>query len=113
MFRLSKVFNICASAEDISFISFDAGNSSESGFFVPPTETLLTNTTESWTPYYMTPEMHRGDDYSFEVGFWALGVTVYQMVTGRVSIIRVGRLRDGDGFARDGRREKRLQEPLQ
>jgi serine/threonine protein kinase len=36
------------------------------------------------TPYYMAPEMHYGDNYSFEVDFWSLGVTLFRMVTGHV-----------------------------
>jgi serine/threonine protein kinase len=37
------------------------------------------------TPFFMSPEMHYGEDYSFDVDFWALGVVLYRMLTGRVS----------------------------
>ncbi|KAJ3757634.1 kinase-like domain-containing protein [Lentinula raphanica] len=37
------------------------------------------------TPYFMSPEQHRGDRYSFEVDYWAVGVILYRMVTGKVT----------------------------
>jgi len=36
------------------------------------------------TPDYMAPEMHCGEDYSFDVDYWAMGITLYSMLTGRV-----------------------------
>jgi serine/threonine protein kinase len=36
------------------------------------------------SPYYMAPEMHYGENYSFEVDFWSMGITLYRMITGRV-----------------------------
>ncbi|KAJ3739092.1 kinase-like domain-containing protein [Lentinula detonsa] len=36
------------------------------------------------TPYFMSPEQHRGDRYSFEVDYWAVGVILYRMVTGKM-----------------------------
>ncbi|KAF9070010.1 kinase-like domain-containing protein [Rhodocollybia butyracea] len=36
------------------------------------------------TPYFMSPEQHRGDKYSFEVDHWAVGVMLYRMVTGKM-----------------------------
>ncbi|KAJ3877398.1 kinase-like domain-containing protein [Lentinula edodes] len=36
------------------------------------------------TPYFMSPEQHRGDRYSFEVDYWAMGVILYRMVTGKM-----------------------------
>ncbi|KAH7925340.1 kinase-like protein [Leucogyrophana mollusca] len=34
------------------------------------------------TPHYMAPEMFDGVNYGFGVDFWALGVTMYEMLTG-------------------------------
>ncbi|KAF5371426.1 hypothetical protein D9757_010001 [Collybiopsis confluens] len=36
------------------------------------------------TPYFMSPEQHRGDKYSFEVDYWATGVILYRMLTGKM-----------------------------
>jgi serine/threonine protein kinase len=38
------------------------------------------------TPFYMSPEMHFGEDYSFDVDYWALGIVLYRMLTGRVRL---------------------------
>ena len=35
------------------------------------------------TPNYIAPEMLRGEDYSFSVDWWALGVLMYEMMAGR------------------------------
>ena len=35
------------------------------------------------TPYYIAPEILRGEDYSFSVDWWALGVLLYEMMAGR------------------------------
>ncbi|KAH8833855.1 kinase-like domain-containing protein [Flagelloscypha sp. PMI_526] len=32
----------------------------------------------------MSPEQHRGVDYSFDADWWALGVMLYLMLTGRL-----------------------------
>lgn len=34
----------------------------------------------------MSPEQHRGDQYSFEVDYWAVGVILYRMVMGKVCL---------------------------
>jgi len=31
------------------------------------------------TPYYLSPEIIRGDPYSFKSDVWALGVLLYEM----------------------------------
>ncbi|EGO00989.1 hypothetical protein SERLA73DRAFT_71955 [Serpula lacrymans var. lacrymans S7.3] len=36
------------------------------------------------TPEYMAPEIWMGKKYSFAVDFWALGITVHEMITGRI-----------------------------
>jgi serine/threonine protein kinase len=35
------------------------------------------------TPNYIAPEMLRGEDYSFSIDWWALGVLCYEMMAGR------------------------------
>jgi atypical protein kinase C iota type len=35
------------------------------------------------TPNYIAPEMLRGEEYSFSVDWWALGVLMYEMMAGR------------------------------
>jgi len=34
------------------------------------------------TPNYMAPELLSNKGYSFEVDFWALGILVFEMLTG-------------------------------
>ncbi len=36
------------------------------------------------TPLFMCPEQHLGRTYSFDADFWALGVVLYRMLTGKV-----------------------------
>ncbi|MCQ2816030.1 MAG: protein kinase [archaeon] len=36
------------------------------------------------TPYYMSPEMIKGESYSNKVDYWALGVLIYELFTGKV-----------------------------
>ena len=35
------------------------------------------------TPYYMSPAIVRGDKYSYNVDYWALGCLIYKMITNR------------------------------
>ncbi|KAL1741391.1 kinase-like domain-containing protein [Schizophyllum fasciatum] len=38
------------------------------------------------TPFYMSPEMHAGKQYSYDVDLWALGVMMYRMLTRRMPL---------------------------
>jgi serine/threonine protein kinase len=42
------------------------------------TTTLIGN------PYYSAPEMIKGEGYLFSVDIWAMGVMLYEMITGKV-----------------------------
>ncbi|THV05089.1 kinase-like protein [Dendrothele bispora CBS 962.96] len=56
----------------------------DSGCFIqrPPNPSEYTATQQCGTPLFMSPEQLRGDAYSFEVDYWAAGVTLYRMLTG-------------------------------
>jgi serine/threonine protein kinase len=46
-------------------------------------EELSTVADKIGTPQYMAPEQLRGDNYRFEIDYWALGLTIYEMATGK------------------------------
>ena len=37
--------------------------------------------TQVGTPYYLAPEVCRGEKYSFKADIWALGVIIYELIT--------------------------------
>lgn len=43
---------------------------------------VLTTNTIIGTPEYMAPEMIKGEGYSYSVDYWALGVMMYEALTG-------------------------------
>ncbi|KAL1695547.1 kinase-like domain-containing protein [Schizophyllum commune] len=45
-----------------------------------------TTTEVCGTPFYMSPEMHAGRQYSYDVDLWALGVMMYRMLTRRMPL---------------------------
>jgi serine/threonine protein kinase len=40
------------------------------------------------TPAYTPPEVFTGQPYGCEVDLWAFGVMLYELVTGKVSLVR-------------------------
>jgi len=70
-----------------AFITFDVDGSCDSGSFLKPSmEPVYMANDICGTPYFMSPEQHRGKDYSFDADIWGLGVTIFRMLTGRVSL---------------------------
>ena len=53
------------------------------------------------TPNYIAPEILRGEDYSFSVDWWALGVLLYEMLAGRSPFDMVGATENPDQNTED------------
>jgi serine/threonine protein kinase len=94
-FGFSEIFDFAqgkwgqgALVRNVSWMSFDVDNDSDSGSFLKPDrdeKPAYSTNKVCGTPYYMSPEQHYGEDYSFGVDFWGMGVTLYRMLTNRVS----------------------------
>ena len=57
---------------------------------VPNAREFLIAFFHAGTPNYIAPEILRGEDYSFSVDWWALGVLLHEMLAGRSPFDVVG-----------------------
>jgi serine/threonine protein kinase len=68
------------------YINFDANSLHDSDALLESSVVPMYSSRETCgTPYFMSPEQHGGREYSFNVDYWELGVTIFRMLTGRVS----------------------------
>lgn len=79
-FGLSKWFEEDNDAK-LDFFGTDSGCYLPDGF----DDCSFVTTQKCGTPLFMSPEQHAGEEYSFPVDVWGVGVTLYRMITGRVS----------------------------
>lgn len=68
-----------------SWVSFEVQEDAESGFFLKEQQPYETREVRG-TPYYMCPEQHYAEPYSYDADYWSLGVVLFRMITGRVRI---------------------------
>ena len=54
-----------------------------------PSSELSRTHTQVGTVQYMSPELWSGEEYSYEVDFWALGVMLHEMITGHTTGIPI------------------------
>jgi serine/threonine protein kinase len=81
---LCKNFRLSADPGDSDYFTFDADPDATSGRFdFPACET------DQWcgTSPFMSPDQHWGRPYSFDADVWALGVSFFYMLTGRVKLL--------------------------
>ncbi|KAE9385773.1 kinase-like protein [Gymnopus androsaceus JB14] len=95
-FGLSKRFSDSSENMDNSFYTDSDGSSSSSsqyssalkhidaGISVDSDPSAYMTSDDCGTAYFMSPEQHRGDRYSFKVDYWAVGVILYRMVMGEM-----------------------------
>jgi serine/threonine protein kinase len=103
IYRALCLQNILVNAEgNITLASFASAHS-----FVDDFDSVKPSTNERvGAPHYMSPQVHDGVAYSYEVDFWSLGVVLYQMLTGRLPF-------GSDLRARDAALPQRIkQEPV-
>ncbi|KAE9385931.1 hypothetical protein BT96DRAFT_981910 [Gymnopus androsaceus JB14] len=58
-------------------------------------------TDDCGTAYFMSPEQHREDRYSFEVDYWAVGVILHKMVMGKLHSLGTARMLTSNLFPDD------------
>lgn len=69
-------------------------------------------TTFCGTPNYIAPEMLRGEDYDFSVDWWALGVLMFEMFTGRSPFDVLGQTDNPDSNTEDYLFQVILEKPI-
>ncbi|RDB30803.1 Serine/threonine-protein kinase Sgk1 [Hypsizygus marmoreus] len=79
-FGYAKAFDGFALPEGLSF---DVDAASDCGSFLTEASEYTTNET-CGSPYFMSPEQHRGGEYRDEADDWAIGVIAHCMITGRM-----------------------------
>lgn len=87
-FGLSKGFAVSPKQDTgtmYDWLSFDVDGSCDSGSFLKaqPDADYTTNE-KCGTAFYMSPEQHKGESYSFEADQWAVGALLYRMLAQRV-----------------------------
>ena len=63
------------------------------GFAINLTSEASKRTSVVGTPYWMAPELIRGQEYDFKVDVWSLGITAIEMAEGEPPLMREPPLR--------------------